>query len=35
MQNLPEVDKALAHGAEKAKLVANTVLKRVRDTVGY
>ncbi len=35
MQNLPEVDKALAHGSEKAKLVANTVLKRVRDKVGY
>ena len=35
MHNLPEVDKALAHGAEKAKLVADTVLKRVRDKVGY
>ena len=35
MQNLPEIDKALAHGAEKAKLVADTVLKRVREKVGY
>jgi len=35
MNNLHEVDKALALGAEKAKLVANEVLKRVRDKVGY
>ncbi|MDO7172198.1 tryptophan--tRNA ligase [Mariniflexile sp. AS56] len=35
MNNLEEVDKALALGAEKAKLVANGVLKRVRVKVGY
>ena len=35
MNNLEEVDKALALGAEKAKLVANDVLKRVRKKVGY
>lgn len=35
MSNLTEVDKALALGAEKAKLVANHVLKRVREKVGY
>ena len=35
MNNLPEIDKALAIGADKAKLVANTVLKRVREKVGY
>ena len=35
MNNLEEVDKALALGAEKAKLVANDVLKRVREKVGY
>ena len=35
MDNLEEVDKALAVGAEKAKVVANNVLKRVRSKVGY
>ncbi len=35
MNNLNEVDDALAIGAEKAKLVANDVLKRVREKVGY
>ena len=35
MQNLKEVDDALAVGAHKASLVANAVLKRVRDEVGY
>ena len=35
MNNLLEIDKALAIGAEKAKLVANTVLKRVRKKAGY
>ncbi|WP_282122622.1 tryptophan--tRNA ligase [Algibacter mikhailovii] len=35
MNNLEEVDKALAIGAQKASIVANTVLKRVREKVGY
>ena len=35
MNNLNEVDKALAIGAEKAKTVASNVLKRVRKKVGY
>lgn len=35
MNNLPEIDKALAIGAAKAKLVANAILKRVRSKVGY
>ncbi|WP_299547964.1 tryptophan--tRNA ligase [Seonamhaeicola sp.] len=35
MNNLDELDKALAKGAEKAKLVANEVLNRVREKVGY
>lgn len=35
MDNLNEIDKALAVGAEKAKLVANAVLERVRGKVGY
>ena len=35
MNNLEEIDKALTIGAEKAKLVANNVLKRVREKVGY
>ena len=35
MNNLSEIDKALTVGAEKAKLVANDVLKRVRKKVGY
>ncbi|MDO5971977.1 tryptophan--tRNA ligase [Flavivirga aquimarina] len=35
MDNLNEVDKALALGAEKAKIVADEVLNRVREKVGY
>lgn len=35
MDNLNEIDKALAIGAEKAKVVADDVLKRVRTKVGY
>lgn len=35
MNNLGEVDEALALGAEKAKTVANGVLSRVREKVGY
>lgn len=35
MNNLEELDKALAIGANKAKLVADAVLNRVREKVGY
>ena len=35
MENLDEIDKALAIGAEKAKVVATSVLKRVREKLGY
>ena len=35
MNNLTEIDKALAIGAEKAKRVANKVLNTVREKVGY
>ncbi|MDG5491154.1 tryptophan--tRNA ligase [Psychroserpens sp. SPM9] len=35
MENLNEIDSALAVGAEKATRVANDVLKRVREKVGY
>ena len=35
MNNLDKIDEALAKGAEKAKLVADAVLKRVREKVGY
>ena len=35
MANLNEVDKVLQIGAEKAKKVANDVLGRVRDKMGY
>ena len=35
MDNLNEIDAVLAIGAEKAKLIANDVLKRVREKVGY
>jgi len=35
MNNLEELDKALFEGAEKAKVVANGVLKRVREKLGY
>ena len=34
-QNPEEVDIALAKGAEKARKVANEVLLRVRDKIGY
>ena len=34
-ENLPEIDKALSVGAEKAKIVAIGVLKRVREKLGY
>ena len=35
MNNLPEIDKHLQIGAEKASKVANEVLKRVRERLGY
>ncbi len=35
MNNLSEIDKALALGAKKAKVVADDVLKRVREKAGY
>jgi tryptophanyl-tRNA synthetase len=35
MNNLEEIDKALEVGAEKARNVANEVIKRVRKKVGY
>ena len=35
MQNLDKIDEALAIGAEKAKNVADNVLARVREKVGY
>lgn len=35
MNNLEEIDKALLQGAEKAKIVANGVLERVRKKLGY
>jgi len=35
MEKLNEIDKALAVGAEKARVVATEVLKRVRGKVGY
>jgi tryptophanyl-tRNA synthetase len=35
MENLNEIDKALTIGAKKAKVVANDVLNRVRNKVGY
>ncbi len=35
MDNINEIDKALVLGASKAKLVADNVLKRVREKVGY
>ena len=35
MNNLNEIDAALAVGAKKARLVADSVLKRVREKVGY
>ena len=35
MNNLNEIDNALALGAEKAKKVADSVLERVREKLGY
>ena len=35
MNNLHEIDEALAIGAEKAKKVADAVLERVREKIGY
>lgn len=35
MNHLEEIDKALAIGAEKAKIVANDVIQRVRKKLGY
>ena len=35
MDNLHLVDEALSTGAQKATVVANAVLKRVRSKVGY
>ena len=35
MQNLDKIDDALSIGAEKAKKVADKVLARVREKVGY
>ncbi|MFV0571626.1 MAG: tryptophan--tRNA ligase [Xanthomarina gelatinilytica] len=35
LNNLDEVDRLLAIGAEKAKVIANEVLNRVRKKVGY
>jgi len=35
INNLEEVDKLLLEGAAKASAVANGVLKRVREKLGY
>ena len=35
MNNLNELDEALAIGAKKAKKVAGQVLQRVRSKIGY
>ncbi len=35
INNLEEVDKALEKGAEKARLIANEVLRKVREKSGY
>ena len=35
MNNLNEIDDALALGAEKARKVADGVLERVREKLGY
>ena len=35
MENLPEIEKALESGAEKARAVADGVLKRVRTKLGF
>jgi tryptophanyl-tRNA synthetase len=35
MENKHEIDQALTIGAEKARITANSVLKRVREKIGY
>ena len=35
MKNKHEIDQALTIGAEKARITANSVLKRVREKIGY
>jgi tryptophanyl-tRNA synthetase len=35
MENRHEIDTALALGAEKARITANSVLKRIRNKIGY
>ena len=35
MNNLDKIDEALSVGASKAKPVANNVLQRVREKLGY
>ena len=35
MENKQEIDRELQRGAEKARTIAQTVLQRVRDKVGY
>jgi tryptophanyl-tRNA synthetase len=35
MSNLPEIDHELFEGAEKAKTIANGVLRRVREKLGF
>jgi tryptophanyl-tRNA synthetase len=35
MENKHEIDKALTIGAEKARITANSVIKRVRKKIGY
>jgi len=35
MENKHEIEKALAVGAEKASIVANAVLERVKTKIGY
>jgi tryptophanyl-tRNA synthetase len=35
MNNLPEIDRALFLGAERAKVIANGVLNRVREKLGF
>ena len=35
MENKHEIEKALAIGAEKASIVANAVLERVKTKIGY
>lgn len=35
MKHPEEIEAALAHGADRARMVASSVIKRVRDKVGY